>query len=135
MPRLIWGEVIGDENCPFLKRWVLRGSLCSIRVHHFYPDHVEDVAHSHPWCFLTLVLRGGYVDTSCHQDIERSYDHMHVGSLRFRMRNHTHKTKTGPDGAWTIVLTGPVTEHWGFWEKGIFIPHRRYFRKRAVCDD
>lgn len=133
--RIRRGQVIGDEGCPFLKRWTIEAnSGWSLRFHHFYPDHVEDVAHSHPWWFLTVVLKGGYKDISCYQDIEREYDYLHAGSIRFRSRNHTHKTKTGPNGAWTIVLTGARNRTWGFWQDGKFIPYFKWISRRAPCE-
>lgn len=138
-----WGELLGRPECPYLRRWALVLGLFSIRVHHFYRSDDERAHHDHPWWFVTLVLKGGYTDVSgpmdgrfcsrcggtdpgCYICGER-LDHLGPGSIRYRPALHQHTVRTDPDGAWTIILTGPNVRTWGFWER---LPDgRRRFRK------
>jgi hypothetical protein len=62
-------EVIGPQECPLFYRWTLlapriRGRVpFKLMVHRFLPNRTDaDVPHDHPRSFLTVVLRGGYVD-------------------------------------------------------------------------
>ena len=59
-----WGERLGREECPYLRRWALLLGVCSLRVHHFLSSDDDRHFHDHPWWFVTLVLRGGYTDVS-----------------------------------------------------------------------
>lgn len=131
-----WGQVIGDEDCPFLRRWTLetrRGR--SIRLHHFFPDHLEDVAHDHPWWFITFVFKGGYIDYTCAEGETVKTDYVDAIGFRYRSGDHQHMTRTDRRGAWTIVITGKLGKRWGFWVDKRFIPHFNYFGKRAPCND
>lgn len=64
-PGITWGQRVGREECPYLRRWVLNlGRLGSIRLHHWYASDDDRALHDHPWWFATLVLKGGYADVS-----------------------------------------------------------------------
>jgi hypothetical protein len=45
-------------------------------------------------------------------------ERMRAGMVRFRPAEHRHRTKVHPDGAWTLVIMGPVRRRWGFWKNG-----------------
>lgn len=140
--RLTNGQIIGDDNCPFLKRWVLiHDKGWAVRLHYFYPNHIDAVAHDHPFWFLTLVIKGTYVDHSLHNEIFRM-DQLRRGSIRFRSANHAHKTETDERGAWTLMINGPKIRKWGFLPKvaGKFqwIPWTKFTdegQQRAACED
>lgn len=129
---LVEREVIGAPECALLHRWTLldttRGRLW---VHHFMPDTEDRDPHDHPRSFVTFVVAGGYTDISylptwsASGFVER-ISRCRRGSIHFRHAEHMHRTKTGPDGAWTIVLTGPDVREWGFLKHGIWWPMRRY---------
>lgn len=79
-PRAKWGEMLGRDECPYLRRWVVEGkSGRSVRIHHFYRSDDARHFHDHPWWFVTLVVRGGYTDVS-----EMGEDKLRPGSVRYR---------------------------------------------------
>lgn len=45
-------------------------------------------------------------------------DRVRFGSFRYRPAEHTHRTKAGRFGAWTIVLMLPKSRRWGFYRAG-----------------
>lgn len=107
-----WGERLGLDECPYLRRWAVVLGLFSIRVHHFYASDDERAFHDHPWWFVTLVLKGGYTDVS-----PAGEDHLGRGAVRFRPALHQHTVRVDPGGVWTIILTGRNMRTWGFWER------------------
>jgi hypothetical protein len=150
---LRWGQLLGREECPYAKRWALGLGLFSLRVHHFYRSDDDRAHHDHPWWFLTLVLRGSYVDESpcpicVEQGVPRSPYHPYCicrgtgvikdtltpGSIRFRRAHHKHTVRT--TGVWTLVLTGPHVRTWGFWDRGRFVKSNKWFLTRGhhPCD-
>lgn len=129
-----WGELIGPDECPMMRRWVLVTPLGSLRLHHFLRSDNDRQLHDHPWWFLTLVLRGRYVDEA-EIDGERRLDKLRPGSVRWRPALHRHAVKT--DGCWTLIITGRIGRQWGFWDRGVFLPVAEYFRRYgyAPCED
>lgn len=63
-PGVTWGQRLGREECPYMRRWVLNLGLFAIRLHHWSGSDDERHLHDHPWPFLTIVLKGGYTDVS-----------------------------------------------------------------------
>lgn len=122
-----WGEYLGRVECPYARRWVIESPTgYSLRIHHFYKSDDKRYYHDHPWWFLTLVLRGSYIDVSA-----SGQDKLTPGSVRFRKSSHAHSVVVNHDyrenGVWTIVLTGPKSRKWGFWVNGKFKKANKYF--------
>jgi len=65
-PGIIWGQELGDPECPYLKRWVLNFGKFAIRLHHWMGSDDPRNMHDHAWGFWTFVIKGGYTDvTEC----------------------------------------------------------------------
>lgn len=137
-------EAIGSPSCPLMLRWTLieRPSF-KVMVHRFLPNMRDIDPHDHPASFVTVVLRGGYLDEQpCDCIEENSYgslaevyrqnrltcprcggaevirQHVRAPSIHFRAATHAHLTQTGRRGAWTLVVMGPKRRAWGFWRRG-----------------
>jgi hypothetical protein len=125
----------------------------SIKLHHFLPNADDRDVHDHPWAFWTFVLRGSYDDMkecpvcegkgeelrfagrwdgglvpcrTCNGERVVLRERMMPGKLRFRPAEHNHRTRVGPNGCWTIVVTGDRVRQWGFWRLGRFWTHKQY---------
>jgi hypothetical protein len=105
-------------------RWRLETPIGSVRVHHWLKPDDDRAFHDHPWWFATIVLHGGYTDRSPAGD-----DVLRPGSARFRRARHQHTVIPGEHGAWTLMVTGPVTRSWGFWREGRFIKANKWFAR------
>ncbi len=153
-------EVIGPPACPIMHRWtLLRVRGRKLLVHHFLPGSEDMSTHDHPAAFRTFVLWGGYDDVElcdlCHgrgrpyaaldyeADCRRcagagevAGDRMRAGMLRRRAAVHSHRTRSLPQGAWTLVLMGRKEQPWGFWFKGRWWPwaeHEQAFGLGMRC--
>lgn len=130
-PGITWGQRVGEPGCEYLRRWVLNfGKLGSIRLHHWTGSDDDRALHDHPWWFVTLVLQGGYTDIT-ETDGERHADHVRAPAVRFRPALHAHTVQVDCDGAWTLLITGPVSRDWGFYTPGGWKRMRRYFREHG----
>jgi hypothetical protein len=121
-------EPLGWEDCPYAYRTTFNLGLFSIRIHEWHRSDDKRNMHDHPWPFLTLVLRGSYVDVSEKNGIVVR-DQLRAGSIRFRPATHRHYVEVPPGGALTILLTTKKLRDWGFWVKGKFTRPLRYFGK------
>jgi hypothetical protein len=131
---------------PGMKRWTLK-------VHRFMPMRDDRDVHDHPWPFVTIVLRGGYDDlvtcpyvrtegalvpgfhrpgqscAVCDEGLVVG-DRMRAPAVRYRGPDYFHRTRSGPKGAWTIVVTGARLERpWGFLVDGVKWPWDRYLER------
>lgn len=147
-------EVIGEDKCPIMFRWELVNlgpRVGKLMLHHFLPLRDDLHPHDHPSAFVTLILRGGYDDmVTCgrcggrgNEPAKWQYtracwgclgtglqlgERMRAGMIRYRRAEHTHLTKMGAQGAWTLCWMGPKERPWGFVVAG------RWMRWQAYVD-
>ena len=60
----IWNQKLGREECPYMRRWVIDLYFFSIRLHHWMASDDQRHYHDHPWDFISLILKGGYMDVN-----------------------------------------------------------------------
>lgn len=124
--RVTLAERLGLPDCPYVIRWRLEAPFGSVRVHHWLGPDDDRAFHDHPWWFATIVLRGGYTDHGPDGD-----DVLRAGSVRFRPARHRHTVVPAPRGAWTVLVTGPATRRWGFWQGEKFTRANKWFLARG----
>lgn len=103
----------------YLRRWYLwRCKWFSIRLHNIIGPDPDPDPHDHPWNFLSVPLRGSYVENrySGHWAHRTIREHK-VRLFSFHKATDAHKIMRlrGKRGVWTFFLTGPETRKWGFW--------------------
>lgn len=117
-----WGWIRRKDICTregevYLTRWTIARLFgWALMVHVMRRPDQDRCHHDHPWCFFTLVLRGGYVeevvDLSTGEATERRN---RPGTLLYRPALHTHRVAELPKGSCaTLVLRGPYRRVWGF---------------------
>lgn len=130
--KIEWRHALGLPECPYVYRWMLgHRKIGSIRLHHWLGPDDDRAVHDHPWWFVSYVLRGYYTDCA-----DTGGTCMSQGVARFRPALHRHTVVPGPDGCWTLVLTGAVRRPWGFWPDGKFVKANKWFMSRGhhICD-
>lgn len=120
-------EHLGLPECPYVTRWRIevRG-LGSLRLHHWLGADDDRAFHDHPWWFVTFVISGSYDDVT-----PAGVEHLTAGSVRYRPALHRHTVIPGRGGAWTVLITGPRSRTWGFWQNGRFRKARRWFESQG----
>lgn len=109
--------VIGDPADPYLLRWhvIPRNRFFNVYLHQFLRSDDDRALHDHPWFWLSVLLRGSYIEHTIaaggihHQ---KQYD---AGSVRFHRATYAHRLEVIPGkNAWTLFITGPKVRDWGF---------------------
>lgn len=128
-----WGfmnrRVIAEGDNVYLDRLsLITTPWFSIKLHRIYrPDQQRDL-HDHPWNFLSIVLRGEYIeDVPCRADCplvsHRKGNHREVRHIRwFNLKKATdlHAISwVSRRPVWTLVLTGPRKRDWGFFVESL----------------
>ena len=97
----------------------------AMRVHHIVTEDVDRELHNHPWDFLSVVLRGGYLEArpiSVEPDFSEPDGSERVtlvsrkaGSVAFRRATDRHRIVAVQPDTWTLFITGPKRQWWGFY--------------------
>lgn len=137
--------VIGGEHRPYLLRWfvVPRNSFCNIYLHKFLRSDDDRALHDHPWTFLSLLLKGEYVEHRA----DGTQKHRKAGSVAFRRPNVLHRVELLQEvvdfghftmhreaPAWTLIITGPKRREWGFLCPKGWV-HWEYFDHHNGCGE
>lgn len=132
-------QVIGPADRPYMVRYILFrwAHLPRVYVHKFMRSDDERAPHNHPWWFVSLVLRGHYLeynDRPPNPHVRKRFSvgfrgldtfhrvalpngHRYVGNGRY---------KYGPIPCWTLVVTGPDVRGWGFRCPSGVVPWREF---------
>jgi hypothetical protein len=144
-------EINGGNRCPtYLFRWTLfqwRGR-CSIYLHHFVNDDWSRDLHDHPKRFISIGLRGWYLEytpsdpweDACYP--EPKVTRYSAPWIRTFPATHIHRLTVPSKSCWTLVIVLKPVREWGFWHLGRFIPWKSYVRgedaaiadKMKACD-
>jgi len=124
----------------YLRRWHLipKNRWFNIYLHCFEGSDSDRALHNHPWWSWSILLKGELTENYKHSLWENHSLHRHIWRLRpyYRSRTWWHqiflKDETKP--AWTLFITGPKTQKWGFEYPTLhtFMPYEVF--KREVGD-
>lgn len=125
------GHIYNKDGSLYMGRYsFFETKWLSCRVHHIAAPDDGRAMHDHPWSFLSIVLRGWYIE-------ERPLDPYHPVFLDTTMSESTHWTnrKAGSIAwrhactrhwistvsnedfggeCWTLFIYGPLRQWWGF---------------------
>ncbi len=109
-------------------RWWTFG--IGIRLHHIMESDNDRHLHDHPWWWISFILDGSYREYSLEY---RQGVVFKAGSIRFNPRCRWHRLELlSNSGVWSIFVTGPYTQTWGFLVNGQKINHREYLASEKV---
>jgi len=107
----------------YMQRWWLipynRFGI-AMRLHHILRSDDDRAFHDHPWPYLSIILRGHYTEVRPWYDpsefyvgtIRRRYG---PGSFLWRRARSWHRLEVAPgETVWTLFITGPKRQSWGF---------------------
>lgn len=110
---------LDDFTQTYLKRWILlRTPWFGIFLHKMTGPDSRETLHDHPWNFISLVLRGGYV--------ERRLDPVTLEINEARIVSRWNKVRAYEahsirsllrEPTWTLVFVGRRIRNWGYLEQ------------------
>ena len=129
-------EMDGDGRCAtYLVRWTLlklwggRG----LYLHHFVGDDWSLDMHDHPKRFISIGLKGAYIEQVPGTVAGSVYPQPHVSTIyrapwiRTFPATHVHRIcLISGQPCWTLVYVCKQQRRWGFWHAHRWIPWRTY---------
>lgn len=115
--------------------WALQKLGIAIRVHHILREDSDRHLHDHPWNWVSVVLRGSYVEERpsdpdqhpIHDAYSTEFRVRVAGSiagLRVPGRHRIRAVSEG--GVWTLFITTRYRQGWGFYTKDGKVPYKKY---------
>lgn len=105
-----------DEKDIYLVRWTFLTLFgWRLRLHKIVREDNDTCLHDHPWTFIGVVFRGGYVEEV--PDDRGGFKRVHRKPLSFfyHRPEFSHRiAEVAEGGSWTLLLCGPPVRPWGF---------------------
>jgi hypothetical protein len=123
-------RVDGESKARMVKWTLISTPWFSIFFHKFNgPDWTRD-PHDHPTDFLSIGLKGSYVETVYDSEGNELYQRAwHAPWVRTFPATHIHRTSSvGPRGAVTMCIASRWKHEWGFVINGKLTSWRDYLR-------
>lgn len=118
-------RLTSEDRVPYLIRWNLFGcKWFSVKLHKILLSD-DACLHDHPWTFISLILRGGYVEETFSG--KRLYG---PGSILYRPAWWAHRLEIFQP-AITLVITFKKQRQWGFFTKFGWIAHNKYNQSKT----
>lgn len=115
-----WAE-IGEK---FTRYQLLKTRWFNLYLHQLWAPEWHPKCHNHPWSFVALLLKGGYFEQVGNKVWWRM-----PGSILYRPAEFTHNVVTDNAVSWSLILTGPKKNDWGFKPcdfEGPAVPYNEY---------
>lgn len=133
------------DGTAYMRRfWLLRTRFLSIKLHHICTPDYDRHMHDHPWSFISVVLRGWYVErrpefaapTFTLEGREFFYPvARRAGAIGFRKAGDRHLvSEVSPGGVWTLFIHFAKARSWGFHTEEGWVHSREYASVHDAVD-
>ena len=137
-------RILNRDGSPYLTRLrILQTPWFGIYLHKIHSPDADRDHHDHPWSFVSVVLRGGYMEErkvplpTLHAIPgeprqwfwARRWLHRTPFTIGFRRATDLHRITTlDRKPTWTLVIVGPRRRDWGFQTDGGWVSADDYFK-------
>jgi len=139
-------EVIySPEGQPYIKRWrILETPWFNLWLHHILMDDDDRDMHNHPWWFYSFIISGGYVEEVTEPDHTHKLENCLYrflvcrlpfcsSTIAYRHQNQYHRVSLRhAKPCWSLILTGPKTNEWGFLTEDGWVHNQDYQKTRGT---
>ena len=124
---------IPDRSNPantYLRRWYLVSTpWFGIYMHAIFLPDRDPWMHDHPWSFVSIVLKGGYLE-----GLGNGVRHRwRAGSIHRLRHVDAHAIRSlDRTPTWTLILRGPRRRDWGYHTDQGWVDHATYHRRLGL---
>ena len=101
-------EKIGEK---FTRFQLLKTRWFNIYLHKLDALEWHPYCHDHPWGFVAILLRSGYLE-----QVGDKFFRRRVGSILYRPATFSHNVTTPFGISWSLIFTTAKKRDWGFVE-------------------
>jgi hypothetical protein len=134
--------ITGEGGDPYLYKFLVWQSgegrdTWRVHLHRFVRSDADRELHNHPWRWaVSLILAGGYREE--YRTVEAkpqvAWQTKRPGSINVVLPSTFHRVDLLEHDCWTLFVSGPVVQSWGFWDRftGAFTPWREFFAAKGL---
>jgi hypothetical protein len=100
-----WRE-IGEY---FTRYQLVKTPWFNVYLHQLDAPNWHPECHDHPWGFVAILLKNGYLERSGGKDVRRW-----PGAVLFRPATFVHNVITPYGTSWSLIFTTRKSRDWGF---------------------
>lgn len=131
-----WYDIVINGEQYLTRLTLVKTPWFSVKLHWIHKADPDRDLHDHPWNFTSFVLRGQYKELVCDKPDTRALwlraEAVRTANSRtpikerlIRWFNHkntrsAHRITEVSPKLLTLVVTGPKTKSWGFYDEGTF---------------
>ncbi len=142
-----WNRLLGRSDIIFggatyMRRWrLIHTKWFGVRLHHIMRSDSDRELHDHPFTFLSIILRGGYTETTVDgrevwygSVLLRGAEVLHRLALKMDVeRSGIFDHNLVEHSTWTLVFRGPIRRRWGFLDvNGMWIDAMEFDRHQQA---
>jgi hypothetical protein len=101
-------EAIGEK---FTRFQLIKTKWFNVYLHKLIAPNWHPHCHDHPWSFVALLLRSGYLEQVGEKVFRRR-----IGSFLYRPATFVHNVITPFGTSWSLIFTTGKQRDWGFVE-------------------
>lgn len=131
-------KFIGPREHPLLIRYIFfRFKAFGVYLHHLKRSDFDRALHDHPWPFVSIMLKNGYVEEHDQTVDGTKVQVRHVaGNVILRPAEWRHRVIVDEGHtAWTLVLVGRRARKWGFHLPDGWCWWRKHNPMLNICED
>lgn len=116
----------------YMRRWIFQHPFGTVRLHNIRIPDADPDLHDHPWDFVSLILRGGYVEkvpVPGGNPATGPFQHLQIkaGGVNVRRSTDAHHIESLiGSSTWSLVFSGQRVRTWGFWTPEGWVQWRKY---------
>lgn len=137
--RIVLAQGRDGERQEYMRRWILSTPWFTVRLHKIMLSD-KGPPHNHPWKFVSVILKGEYVEELFHPFKVTSFGQVTLGEPRplrrkafkpvYRSRTQFHRVLV-KEPVWTLCLTSGAMLHngsarWGFMTHDGYVPWQQF---------
>jgi hypothetical protein len=119
----------------FMRRWVLAHPWGAVRLHNILVADIDPELHTHPFDFVSIILRGGYVEElpadGAGPELGQKRRLRVVRWFNTSIGPKAHRIESVKPNTWTLVIGGQRLRKWGFWGAAGFVPWDEFETKKG----
>ena len=126
------------------RRVIFRCKSFGIFLHKLCRSDHDRALHTHPWTFISFVLKNGYSEIARLKGVTKHIDVLmkhSAGAILYRPADWSHRVII-EDGkpAWTLIIMGRRKQKWGFWVPQDDMSFKfcwwaNYDTHKAICEE
>lgn len=113
----------GTDDIYLHRLRIIQTPLFALYLHKIMGPDIDRELHDHPWNFIPIILRGGYVQ----ENEDGLYSSFSAGTYRYMKAERAHRiVRLYRIPTWTLCFVGHRRRDWGFYTDHGWVNYKEF---------